>query len=290
MKITRKEFLTRSSLTALGIGLMPRLSGMTSGKGSITESKKLGNTDIEVTTLGFGAARTQEPGVLKAALNKGITFLDTGRRYANGQNEVMIGKTLKGTRERYVIQSKMKVDLEGGSASAAKIRRQMETSLEESLKALQTDYIDVILLHGIGDEGVMRNETIRKVLTEMKEKGAIRAHGFSTHNHVSLLREQNRDPFYDVVMVPFNPFGGFQHSQSDWSTSWDQEALIAEMKKAHAKGTAVVAMKTCSGGKHAFKKGEEPSYSGAVQWVRSQGYVHTTAVAMASFEEIDAHT
>ncbi|MEF8846212.1 MAG: hypothetical protein V5A59_12115, partial [Bacteroidales bacterium] len=75
-----------------------------------------------------------------------------------------------------------------------------------------------------------------------------------------------------------------------WSTSWDQEELIAEMKKAHAKGTALVAMKTCSGGKHAFKKGEEPSYSGAVQWVRSQGYVHTTAVAMASFEEIDAHT
>ena len=290
MKLTRKEFLKRTSLTALGIGIIPRLSGMTSGKGSIPETKTLGSTEIEVTTLGFGASRTQEPAVLKAALDKGMTFLDTGRRYANGQNEVMIGKTLKGIRERYTIQSKMKVDLEGGSASPAKIRRQMETSLKESLQALQTDYIDVMLLHGIGDKNVMRNETIRKVLTEMKENGAIRAYGFSTHNHIELLRENNRDPFYDVVMVPFNPFGGFQHSQSDWSTSWDQDALIKEMKKAHKKGIAIVAMKTCSGGTYAFKEGYEPSYAGAVKWVRSQPFIDTTAVAMASFDEIDAHT
>ncbi|MCF8336320.1 MAG: aldo/keto reductase, partial [Bacteroidales bacterium] len=177
-----------------------------------------------------------------------------------------------------------------GSASASEIRKQMETSLEESLKALQTDYIDVMLLHGIGDKGIMQNETIRKVLTEMKAKGAIRAHGFSTHNHIELLKENNRDRFYDVIMVPFNPHGGFQHSQNDWSTSWDQEALIEEMKKAHKNGTAIVAMKTCSGGTYAFKQGDEPSYAGAVDWVRSHEFVDTTAVAMASFDEINAHT
>lgn len=290
MKITRKEFLKRSSLTALGLGLIPRLSAMVSGRDVLPLTRKLGNTNMEVTTLGMGASRTQEPSVLKAALDKGITFLDTGRRYAKGQNEVMIGKVLKGIRQQYIIQSKMKVDLEDGSASPDDIRKQMETSLKESLDALQTDYIDVMLLHGIGEKKVMQNETIRKVLTEMKEKGAIRAYGFSTHNHIELLRENNRDPFYDVVMVPFNPFGGFQHSRSDWSKSWDQQALITQMKKAHKMGTGIVAMKTCSGGKHAFKKGEEPSYSGAVKWVRSQEYIDTSAVAMASFEEIDAHT
>jgi len=290
MKLTRKEFLKSTSLTALGLGFMPRLFGMDNSKEAIPAKKNLGTTGMEVTTLGFGASRTQEPAVLKAAMDKGITFLDTGRRYANGQNEVMIGKTLKGIRDQYIIQSKMKVDLEGGSASPAEIRRQMETSLKESLDALQTDYIDVMLLHGIGDKGVMRNETIRKVLTEMKEKGAIRACGFSTHNHIDLLKENNRDPFYEVVMVPFNPFGGFQHSRTDWSTSWDQQALIEQMRQGHANGTAIVAMKTCSGGKYAFKNSEEPSYNGAVKWVRSQPYVDTTAVAMASFEEIDAHT
>lgn len=291
IKFTRKEFLKRSSLIALGVGLMPRLFGMTSGRDTIPEKRKLGNTGLEVTTLGFGASRTQEPAVLKAALDRGITFLDTGRSYANGQNEVMIGKALKDTRDRYVIQSKMKVDVEEDSLTAEEIRDQMESSLKESLKALQTDYIDVMLLHGIREKDTVRNETIRKVFTNMKERGDIRACGFSVHtNHVNLLREANRDHFYDVVMVPFNPFGGFKHSRSGWTTSWDQEALIEEMKKAHRHGTGIVAMKTCSGGPYAFGEGDKASLAGAVKWVRSHEFVHTTAVAMASFNEVRQHT
>jgi aryl-alcohol dehydrogenase-like predicted oxidoreductase len=291
MKITRKEFLKRSSFTLLGLGMVPKLFGSIAGKYSIPEKRRLGNTGIEVTTLGMGASRTQEPAVLKAALDKGITFLDTGRAYANGQNEEMIGKTLKGIRERYVIQSKMKVDLKDGSATPEEIREQMEKSLKESLKALQTDYIDVMLLHGIEKVEVSENETIRKVFTEMKKRGAIRTCGFSAHsNQAELLRRNNRDLFYDVAMVAFNHNGGFKHSKRDWGTSWDQEALIKEMKKAHHKGTGLVAMKTCSGGTFAFEKGKEPSLAGAVKWVRSQPFVHSTAVAMASFEEINAHT
>jgi aryl-alcohol dehydrogenase-like predicted oxidoreductase len=289
-RITRKRFLQQALLTTLGIGLAPKIFGMNSLKSTLPVRKKLGATGIEVTTLGFGASRTQEPAVLKAALDRGITFLDTGRAYSNGQNEVMIGKTLKGIRQRYVIQSKMKIDWNKGNASSGELRRQMESSLAESLKALQTDYIDVMLLHGIREEDILRNDTIRKVFDEMKAKGAIRACGFSSHiNHVNLLKENNKDPFFDVAMVPLNPFGGFKHSLSDWSTSWDQQMLISEMKKAHNQGTGMVAMKTCSGGTYAYEKGAKPSYPGAVQWVRSRNYVDTSAVAMASFQEIKDH-
>ena len=254
------------------------------------EQRQLGKTGIRVTTLGFGASRTQEPAVLKAALDRGITFIDTGRAYANGQNEEMIGQVLKDTRQQYVIQSKMKVDPEKLGAKPQRIRREMETSLEASLKALQTDYVDVMLLHGITRTDVLQNETIQKVLEEMKAKGAIRAHGFSAHtNHVELLTQANQQPFYDVAMIPFNPSGGFKHSLSGWTTSWDQQALIRQMQQAHENGMGLVAMKTCSGGTYA-PNNRNSSYPGAVQWVCSHPFVHTTAVAMANFNEIKAHT
>ena len=291
MKITRKKFITRSLLSILGIGLMPKVFSLSPHRKFLPEKRELGNTGIKVTSIGFGTPRTQEPAVLKSAIEKGITFLDTGRAYANGQNEIMIGKVLKGKRDQFVIQSKMKIDLKKGTASAEEIKNQMETSLKGSLEALQTDYIDVMLLHGVRDEEMLQNETIRKVFTEMKNRGAIKACGFSSHsNHINMLKEANKDHFFDVVMVPFNPFGGFKHSQSDWSTSWNQVALIAEMKKAHKNGTGIVAMKTCSGGAYNFYNQEQSSYSGAVKWVLSHRFVDTTAVAMANFKEISEHT
>ena len=50
-----------------------------------------------------------EPSLLKAALDRGINFIDTGRSYYNGQNEVMVGKVIKGIREKVIIQSKVRV-------------------------------------------------------------------------------------------------------------------------------------------------------------------------------------
>jgi aryl-alcohol dehydrogenase-like predicted oxidoreductase len=313
MKITRKRFIRQTLASLIGLCVIPKiiwsrnisgnvpkdsLHAKTSAKPGNTGpgitlpvTRPLGNTGMDVTPLGFGASRTQEPAVLKAALDQGINFLDTGRSYSNGQNEVMIGKTLKGVRQQYIIQSKLKIDWNEGKATAAELRSQMESSLEKSLEALQTDYIDIMLLHGIREEEVLQNETIRRIFTEMKERGAIRACGFSSHiNHLNVLRESNKDHFFDVAMVPFNPFGGFKHSQSGWTTSWNQEALIKEMKRARKNGTGIVAMKTCSGGTHAFDPQEKPSYPGAVRWVLSRDFVDTSAVAMASFQQIREHT
>ena len=245
MKISRKSFITRSILSILGISLMPKVFGLVPNRKFFPEKRELGNTGIRVSSIGFGTPRTQEPAVLKNATEKGITFLDTGRAYANGQNEIMIGKVLKGKRNQFVIQSKMKVDVEEGAATPEKIENQMETSLKESLSALQTDYVDVMLLHGVRSEDVLQNKTIRRVFLKMKNRGAIRACGFSSHaNHINMLKEANKDYFFDVVMVPFNPYGAFKHSQSGWSTSWDQKALIKEMKMARKNGTGIVAMKT----------------------------------------------
>jgi hypothetical protein len=291
MKITRKNFIKTSLVGTLGITLIPRGFGMMARPHSLPEPREIGNTGIIVNPVGFGTPRTQEPAVLKKAIDRGMNFLDTGRAYANGQNELMIGKVIKGMREEFVIQSKMKVDTDNGKATPKEIREQMESSLTQSLNALQTDYIDVMLLHGISKINVIKDKTIRSVFREMKRMGKIKACGFSSHsNHVNMLKEANKDYFFDVIMVPFNPFGAFKHSKSDWSTSWDQQALISEMKSAHDNGTGIIAMKTCSGGPYASGKQNQPTYSGAVQWVLSHEFVDAAVIAMANFKEIKEHT
>lgn len=92
--LSRKDFIKRSSLGILGAGLMAGNPG-TIFAGSfnsglrLTESE-LGKTGIKLTKLGVGAPRIQEASVLKYALDQGIRFIDTGRDYAKGNNEIMI--------------------------------------------------------------------------------------------------------------------------------------------------------------------------------------------------------
>jgi hypothetical protein len=162
---TRKEFIKTSSMGALATGMLAGTSlKMMAGSGQITGSTEnqgsgelakstLGKTGIEMTRLGVGAPRIQEPNVLKYALDSGVTFIDTGRIYSNGKNEIMVGEVVKGRRKDLVIQSKLKMNekaIEGklnSEATSAKIRDIFNKSLDESLAALQTDYIDVMLFH-----------------------------------------------------------------------------------------------------------------------------------------------
>ena len=289
MKITRRLFLRLSSAGFFGLGLKTKISS--GAKTSLLNVKKvnLGRTGISVTTLAFGAARTQESGLLKAALDSGINFLDTGRSYAAGQNEVMVGKAIKEIRKQVVIQSKVKVPFKPGEKD--KITGHLQKELEASLKALQTDFIDILLYHMATNEDLLFDKSVMDFFKSAKEKGLIRAFGFSTHtNQVQLVKANNRHRFYDVIMVTMNPHGAFVHSNSGRETSWDQKALFAELKEARNKGVSILAMKTCSGGPFAYDKTDQPTFPGAIKWVIDQPEVDCAVVAMANFKEIGEDT
>ena len=163
----------------------------------------------------------------------------------------------------------------------------MEDSLVASLRALNTDYIDIMLIHGAEEAAVIHHPEIMKFFEEKKKEGIIRAHGFSTHlNQVELARAENRVGFYDVIMTTYNHKGAYVHMNTGRRSSWDQEALERELRKARERGVGLVAMKTCSGGPYAPSEGSGPSFAGALRWIMRRGVVHTMAVAMASHEQI----
>jgi hypothetical protein len=232
-----------------------------------------------------------EPSLVTAVVEAGLNLLDTGRSYFRGQNEIMIGKAIASLRKNIIVQSKLRVAISNqGLESPEEIRRviaEMESSLQASLRALQTDYLDILLIHGAVSPEVIHHEAITEFFEKEKRGGTIRAHGFSAHtNQVELLRAANQKLFYDVIMVPYNHKGAYVHMNTGRSGQWDQAALEEEMGRAKENGIGLIAMKTCSGGPYAPGPEIKPSYERALRWILERVKVHTMAVAMANFSQI----
>jgi uncharacterized protein len=293
-KISRKEFVARTLGGIAGIGIF---SDHIIRHGSSAPALiSMGKTDIMVTPVCFGATRTNEESLIRYGLSKNINFIDTGRSYANGNNERLVGKAIDGIREKIVIQSKIRLEEKEipskgkGKKGSAEIKDVLSGKLDECLIALNTDYIDIMLYHDAIDENLLFHPAVMKFFEEAKKDKIIRACGFSAHNDkMNLLEENNSVGFYDSVMVPFNHKGSFIHSQSGNYSEWDQAKLISLLTEAFNKGIAVVAMKTCSGGKYSPSPEIEPSFKEAVKWVLSHKFISSAAIAIANFEHIDEY-
>ncbi|MBN2289660.1 MAG: aldo/keto reductase [Candidatus Glassbacteria bacterium] len=306
-KIDRKTFLGGCGKAFLGLGL-----GVSCGKSSSREEKvapsgsgnsspapagtadsaapadtaparpkiayrTLGRDGIEVTEVGFGASRTMNPRLVDYALELGINFLDTGRSYANGQNEVMVGKVIKGRRQQVVINSKVRF------ASLEK----MQKDLESSLSALGTDYIDSMLIHGASKPEHLDSPEVREFFSRAREQGKVRTFGFSSHsNFIELLELAARDKFHEVIMVPYNFMGSYEHMLGGSYNEWDSQALARAIESCGKAGIDFIAMKGCSGG---FKKEGTgvQTYRAALKWILQNPYMKTTATAMGNFQEIE---
>jgi aryl-alcohol dehydrogenase-like predicted oxidoreductase len=294
-RISRKDFFTKAFAGLAGISLVTKhISGFNS---SSPELRSIGSTGIMVSPLCFGAPRTNEESLIKYAIGKGIKFIDTGRAYGNGNNEQLVGRAISGIRNNVVIQTKIRLEENElpskgkGRKGADEIRNALSSKLEASLKALNTDYIDVLLYHDALDEKLLFHPVTMRFFFDMKKSGVIKAHGFSTHNdYMNLMERNNSEVFYNTMMVPFNPKGSFVHSVNGRYSEWDQEKLISILTESWKKGIGIIAMKTCSGGKYSASPDREPTYKEAVQWVINHAFISSASIAMANFEQVDEHT
>lgn len=289
---TRKKFISTTLAGLTGIKIIPHL---TSRKVEVKlQDRSIGKTGIKIAPVCFGATRTNDESLIKYAIDKGFTFIDTGRSYANGNNERLVGRAISGIRNKVVIQSKLRLDpdelpAEGkGKKGAEEIKSALYSKLEASLKALGSDYIDILLYHDASLENLLFHPEVMRFFTGLKSSGVIKACGFSTHNDLMNLHERNNNElFYDVIMVPFNHKGSFVHSVTGNFSEWDQSRLIAALTEAGKKGIGVIAMKTCSGGKYSLSQDVAPDYPEAVKWVIRHSYISSAAVAMANFEQVN---
>lgn len=149
------------------------------------KKNKLGNSDLYVSALGLGCMSlgTEEKHaqeIINTALEEGINYFDTADLYDFGVNEKIVGKTLKGVRDQVIIATKAgnrwNKDQTGWSWDPSK--KYIKEAVKESLKRLQTDYIDLYQLHGGTIEDNIE-ETI-EAFEELKSEGIIRYYGISS--------------------------------------------------------------------------------------------------------------
>jgi len=165
------------------------------------EYRTLGKTNLKVSAIGFGSWAIggnmwgpQDDNDSKAALNKaidlGVNFIDTALAYGNGHSEEIIGEVLKERnekRENIIIATKIPPTSWPPSplsrANEAFPKMNIITSVEQSLRNLNTDYIDIIQLHS-WRENWTNDEEWYETLQEIKKQGKIRFIGISVHDNM----------------------------------------------------------------------------------------------------------
>jgi aryl-alcohol dehydrogenase-like predicted oxidoreductase len=125
---------------------------------------------------------------IHAALASGVSLFDTAANYGAGHSERMLGAALKGRRDQAVISTKFGYDLNGEAKTAvpyglteeeSDVAGHVRENLEASLRRLDTDHVDVYLLHVWGLE-INRALAVRDVLEQLVAQGKIRTYGWST--------------------------------------------------------------------------------------------------------------
>ena len=142
--------------------------------------RHLGNSGLEVSEIGLGANSFGEPrkrdrreseAIVHSAIDNGINFIDTSNVYAQGRSEEFIGGALKGRRSDMLIATKFGSMRRQGPNNFGGSRKFIMRSVEESLRRLQTDYIDVYMIHR-PDPRMPMEETLR-ALDDLVRQGKV---------------------------------------------------------------------------------------------------------------------
>jgi len=154
----------------------------------------LGKTGLKVCPVGVGVGLTPDPSVFARAVDLGVNYFDTAHDSSSGNSERMLAVGLKGVpRDKVIVSTK----------TPATTRGVFMTDLEDSLKNLGTDRIDIWLLHAKSKPEEVPDEVL-EAANEAKKQGKIRWFGVSTHDVELMADHFLKAGNIDVVTFPYN--------------------------------------------------------------------------------------
>ncbi|WP_409288250.1 aldo/keto reductase [Peribacillus sp. SCS-37] len=181
------------------------------------EKVELGKTGIFVNPIGLGANAVgghniypdlnEDTGreVVRTAVENGIDFLDTAYIYGPERSEELIGEVVKelNVREKVILATKGAHKPTDSGMTIDNSPAFLKKSVEDSLRRLQTDYIDLFYIH-FPDESTPKDEAVG-MLKRLKDEGKIRSIGVSNFS-LEQLKEANKDGYVDVIQSEYNLF------------------------------------------------------------------------------------
>ncbi len=286
----RREFL-RIGTTGL-LGLAAAGPAVAAAEPQVQRRVKLGRTGLEIPDIGFGSSRLAgDEAVVRHALARGITYFDTAESYTDGASETTLGRALRGRRDAVVLATKT-------SCGATTTRAELMRSLEDSLRRLQTDRVEIYFNHAVNEIARLRNEEWTAFAERAKRDGKIRFTGVSGHGGrlVECLDYAIDENAVDVVLVAHN-FGQDPKFFERFTKGTDfiavQPELPRVLRKARAKGVGVVAMKTLRGARlndmRPYEVGGATFAQAALRWVLASDFADALIVTMTTTDAVDEY-
>jgi aryl-alcohol dehydrogenase-like predicted oxidoreductase len=289
-RFSRREFI---SALSLGTGYMMftnPLTGCTNISSTDPFQKvKLGSSGLETTLLGMGCgfrASNRSSSMTRQERSKGLALLkhayDAGIRYFDGADlygtHGHIAEAFKSIpRDEIIIGSKIWTR-EGGIPEPE--RPDADIVVDRFRKELDTDYIDLMQLHCMvsADWTEIENRQM-DILSDLKAKGIIRAHGVSVHSWEA-MKTAVESPWVDVLHARINPYGIAMDKP-------EPEEVVSLIHKLHDSGKGVIGMKLVGGGEYV---GEGDKIDNALRFVLGLGSVDMIIVGFEHEEQIDNYT
>jgi predicted aldo/keto reductase-like oxidoreductase len=268
--------------------------------------RKLGKTNVETSVLGFGAMRLPMIGakgpmdsfnpeipideveatkMFQHALEHGVNYFDTAYGYHAGKSEVFVGKVLREHRSKVMIATKLPV-------WNVEKPEDLEKVFSEQLQRLQTDYVDIYLVHGIGAATWEKAKKlgVLEFLDKLVSSGRIRFAGFSFHDELKVFKEIVDAYDWSVCQIQFNYYDR------------DYQAGREGLAYAAARNIGVVVMEPLRGGKLVDKIPPEiqaiwdssPTKKSPVEWAMRWVWnfegVSTVLTGASSVSQLADHT
>ena len=198
-KANRRTFLAAGTKAGASLALTGvfarRIYGAGSGGFERIVYRQLGSTGFLVSEVGFGAMNMRDPELVHAVIDAGINYIDTAHRYMNGVNEEIICSVMKSKRDREFLTTKI----------PPRAPDELLSMMETSLKRLQTDHVDLMMLHNLRNADPVLDEGAMKAFDEARKKGMCRFVGVSTHqNQQPILDAAVKTKFWEAVLVGYN--------------------------------------------------------------------------------------
>jgi 1-deoxyxylulose-5-phosphate synthase len=270
--------------------------------------RQLGRTGFKVSEISLGTVEIGMPygiaengaipvpdeaaasGLLNDALDRGINFIDTARAY--GESEAIIGRALRRRRKEYVLASKV-LSRHGQKLSEDQTRDLTAASVRESLRLLQTDAVDLMMIHcGAGE--VLPNPFVFDTLDVLKREGLIRTIGASVYGEEAALTAIEHGG-YDCLQIAHNVLDRRPESKVFARAQERGVGLIARsvLLKGALTGryrylpAALAGLKTTIGQVEALAARERMSLPElAYRYLVSQPMPHTALAGTGSVEEL----
>ena len=216
-QINRRDFLTKSSIGLAGVGAgfiksenINEVNHVSKNTGPpvIKKYRVLGRTGFKVSDIGCGPVSISSENVLKAVLDSGVNIIDTAEFYGNGNNEILVGKSMKGfNRSSIFLNTKI------GITENDSVER-IKTRVNKCLERLDTEYLDGLMLWNAGSVKEIKNKNFHNAFQQLKNEEKVKFCGVSCHgsnmgtepeeNMEKIIGNAIEDGRFDLVLFVFN--------------------------------------------------------------------------------------